>query len=232
MEELNLIQRIVVWSLPVLFAITVHEVAHGWMALRLGDRTAMMLGRLTLNPVRHIDPVGTLLVPGLMLLVGGFVFGWAKPVPVTWENLRHPKRDMALVALAGPLANLVMVLLWLAVFKLGVLLAESHSLPWAARPLVYMGMAGIYINIILMVLNLLPLPPLDGGRVVTGLLPGPLAWQFSRIEPFGMPILLLLFFTGILGKLLGPLVWLLIQAVGAVSAVPPQLFANILQSII
>ena len=125
-----------------------------------------------------------------------------------------------------------MVLLWLAVFKLGVLLAESHSLPWAARPLVYMGMAGIYINIILMVLNLLPLPPLDGGRVVTGLLPGPLAWQFSRIEPFGMPILLLLFFTGILGKLLGPLVWLLIQAVGAVSAVPPQLFANILQSII
>ncbi|HHH36112.1 MAG TPA: site-2 protease family protein [Gammaproteobacteria bacterium] len=232
MEELNLIQRIVVWSLPVLFAITVHEVAHGWMALKLGDRTAMMLGRLTLNPVRHVDPVGTLLVPALMLAVGGFVFGWARPVPVTWENLRHPRRDMALVALAGPLANLVMLLLWTAVFKLGLLLAESHSALWATRPLIFMGMAGIYINIILMALNLLPLPPLDGSRVVSGLLPGRLAWQYNRIEPFGLPILLLLMFTGILGKLLWPVIWALLLAVSAASAVPLGLFNNILQSII
>ncbi len=112
MEELTTVQRLAVWALPILFAITVHEVAHGWVARRLGDPTAYMLGRLTLNPIRHIDPVGTVLVPLALTLMGGFIFGWAKPVPVTWENLRNPKRDMVLVAAAGPLANLVMALLW------------------------------------------------------------------------------------------------------------------------
>ncbi|GAB4347905.1 MAG: site-2 protease family protein [Gammaproteobacteria bacterium] len=201
MLELNLMQRIAVWALPVLFAITVHEVAHGWVARRLGDPTAMMMGRLTLNPIRHIDPVGTVLIPAVLLMLGGFVFGWAKPVPVTWENLRNPKRDMALVAAAGPLANLAMALIWALVMKLGMLF--SGALDWVAIPMIYMGGAGITINIILAVLNLLPLPPLDGGRVVTGLLPGHLAWKFSRIEPYGFFILLGLLATGLLAYILG-----------------------------
>lgn len=213
MLELNMLQRIAVWALPVLFAITVHEVAHGWVAKRLGDPTAMMMGRLTLNPLKHIDPVGTVLIPGILLLIGGFVFGWAKPVPVTWENLRHPKRDMAIVAAAGPVANLVMALLWAAVMKVGVL--SSGALDWIAVPLIYMGGAGITINIVLMVLNLLPLPPLDGGRVVTGLLPGPMAWRFSRIEPYGFFILIALLATGLLGRILG----------GPVSLMQSTLFA-------
>ncbi len=200
MNELNLMQRVAIWALPILFAITVHEVAHGWMARRLGDPTAMMLGRLTLNPIKHIDPVGTILVPGLLLLFGGFIFGWAKPVPVTWENLKHPKRDMALVAAAGPMANLLMAFLWAIVAKVGFLLGDSFT--WAALPMMYMGGAGIAINIILMVLNLLPVPPLDGGRVLTALLPGPMAWQLERLEPYGFLILLVLLATGLLGSLL------------------------------
>ena len=147
MDDLSTLQRIAVWILPVVFAITVHEVAHGWVARRLGDPTAMMLGRLTLNPLKHIDPVGTLLVPGILLLVSPFVFGWAKPVPVTWKNLRHPKRDMALVAIAGPLANLLMALLWLLVMKLGVVLGgESGTV---SKFMLYMGFAGVSINIVL-----------------------------------------------------------------------------------
>ena len=169
MEELTTVQRIAVWALPILFAITVHEVAHGWVARRLGDPTAYMMGRLTLNPIRHIDPIGTVLVPLALTLMGGFIFGWAKPVPVTWENLRNPKRDMVLVAAAGPLANLAMALLWALAMKVGVLLGDEAR--WVALPLIYMGFAGITINLVLMVLNLLPLPPLDGGRVVAGLLP-------------------------------------------------------------
>jgi Zn-dependent protease len=207
MEELTTVQRIAVWVIPVLFAITVHEVAHGWVARRLGDPTAFMLGRLTLNPIKHIDPVGTVLVPLALLMLGGFVFGWAKPVPVTWENLRHPKRDMALVAAAGPGANLVMALLWALAMKLGMLL--EGSVDAVAIPLIYMGFAGITINLVLMVLNLLPLPPLDGGRVVAGLLPGRLSWQFGRLEPYGLIILLGLLFMGWLGHLLWPPVRLL-----------------------
>lgn len=197
-----MMQRIAVWALPVIFAITVHEVAHGWVALRLGDKTAMMLGRLTLNPVKHIDPIGTILLPAIMLMVGGFVFGWAKPVPVTWENLKHPKRDMALVAMAGPLANLLMTFLWALVMKLGFILMPSAA--WIAQPLLYMGGAGIFINIVLMVLNLLPLPPLDGSRIVSSFLPGPIAWKFNRIENYGFLILVALLATGVLGQIIGP----------------------------
>ena len=204
MMELSLIQKIAVWSLPVLFAITVHEVAHGWVARRLGDPTAFMMGRLTLNPLKHIDLVGTVIVPLVLVVLGGFIFGWAKPVPVTWQNLRKPKRDMALVALAGPLANLLMAIGWAIVAKIGFLIAAD--IPFAGQPMIYMGSAGILINIILMVLNLLPLPPLDGGRIMTGILPGPLSYQFSRIEPYGFFILLGLLATGILGDILSPLV--------------------------
>lgn len=202
MLDLSLPQLIAVAVLPLIFAITVHEVAHGWVAKRLGDPTAQRLGRLTLNPIKHIDPVGTLLVPGLLLAVGGFIFGWAKPVPVTWENLRHPKRDMAIVAVAGPGANLIMALLWALMAKLGTLLPESLS--WAATPLVYMGQFGIVINAVLMVLNLLPVPPLDGGRVAVGLLPNRIGWQLARIEPFGFFVLLALLATGVLGRIIGP----------------------------
>ena len=207
MFELTTLQRLSVWILPVLFAITVHEVSHGWVAKQLGDPTAERLGRLTLNPIKHIDPVGTILVPAVLLILGGFVFGWAKPVPVTWENLRHPKRDMALVAVAGPAANLLMALLWAILAKISTMLPAEAA--WVAMPLYLMGMAGIFINLVLMVLNLLPIPPLDGGRVAVGLLPGPWAWQLSRIEPYGFFVLLGLIATGLLGYILGPPVHLL-----------------------
>ena len=202
MQELNTVQVVAIWALPVLFAITVHEVSHGWVARKLGDPTAMMLGRLTLNPWKHIDPVGTVLVPLVLLLMGGFIFGWAKPVPVTWENLKNPKRDMALVAVAGPLSNLVMAIGWALVMKIGLLLGDSHE--WLALPLIYMAQAGIAINVILMLLNLLPVPPLDGGRVMTGLLPEQLSWKFSRIEPYGLIIIVALLATGMLGAILSP----------------------------
>ncbi len=207
MDDLSTLQRIAVWILPVVFAITVHEVAHGWVARRLGDPTAMMLGRLTLNPLKHIDPVGTLLVPGILLLVSPFVFGWAKPVPVTWKNLRHPKRDMALVAIAGPLANLLMALLWLLVMKLGVVLGgESGTV---SKFMLYMGFAGVSINIVLMVLNLLPIPPLDGGRVLSGLLPDRLSWQLNRLEAYGLILVLVLMVTGLLSQIISPAIFAL-----------------------
>jgi Zn-dependent protease len=202
MQQLNLIQQVAVWALPVLFAITVHEVAHGWVAKQLGDPTAMMLGRLTLNPLKHIDPIGTVLVPLVLILAGGVIFGWAKPVPIAADNLHHPKRDMALVAAAGPLANLIMACIWALIMKLALLL--PNGLVNLALPLTYMGGAGITINVILMVLNLLPVPPLDGSRVVAGFLPDPLAWKFGRIEQYGLIILLLLMVSGILGKIMWP----------------------------
>jgi len=201
MPDLSTLQLVAVAILPLLFAITVHEVAHGWMAKKFGDPTAQRLGRLTLNPLKHIDPVGTILVPGLLLLLGGFVFGWAKPVPVTWENLRHRKRDMAIVAAAGPAANLVMALFWAVIARIGVQLGTQS---WAGLPMQYMGLFGIEINAVFMILNLLPMPPLDGGRVAVGLLPGPWAWQLARLEPFGFFILLALLATGILGAIISP----------------------------
>ncbi len=201
MPELTLVQKIAVWVLPVLFAITVHEVAHGWAAKRLGDPTADRLGRLTLNPIKHVDPMGTVVLPLLLLVLSSpFIFGWAKPVPVTWQNLRHPKRDMILVAAAGPGANLLMAAGWALVIKLAGLFPESVALP-----LIYMGSAGILINAVLMILNMLPIPPLDGGRVLSGLLPGPLAWQLNRVEPYGLIILIVLLATGLLGKIMGPI---------------------------
>jgi Zn-dependent protease len=196
------IQLLAVAALPLLFAITLHEVAHGRAAKRLGDDTAARLGRLSPNPLRHIDPIGTLVVPALMLILVGFILGWAKPVPVDFRALRNPRRDMALVALAGPLANLLMALIWALLLKLGLLLGPG--LPWVGVPLSYMAAIGIWLNLILMVLNLLPIPPLDGGRVVTGMLPARAAGLFERIEPFGFFILIALVVLGVLGDVLIP----------------------------
>ncbi len=208
MLDFSLPQKIAIWALPVLFAITVHEVAHGFVARRLGDRTAQMLGRLTLNPLRHIDPIGTVLVPLIMLLLpGGFLFGWAKPVPVDYRNLGNPKRDMAIVAAAGPLSNLAMAIGWVLLLRLSV--AFLNTMPWAAQPLFFMAQAGVAINLILMVLNLVPVPPLDGGRVLTGILPNPQAARFAALEPYGLMIVLVLLMTGVLGRLLQPAIGLL-----------------------
>jgi Zn-dependent protease len=202
LSTLSTPQLISVLVVPVLFAIVVHEVAHGWVAKLFGDPTAQRLGRLTLNPLKHIDPIGTILVPGLLVLTTGFVFGWAKPVPITWENLRRPKRDMAIVAAAGPAANLIMALFWAVLAKISFLLPDTAA--WFGEPLRYMSFGGILANVLLMVFNLLPLPPLDGGRVAVGLLPGPLAWQLSRVEPYGFFILIGLMITGVLSYLIWP----------------------------
>lgn len=205
MLDLNaLIQTIAIAALPVIFAITLHEAAHGYAARHFGDPTAWQLGRISLNPLRHIDPVGTILIPLAILLfsAGNFLFGYAKPVPVDFGRLRHPKRDMLWVAAAGPAANLAMALAWGLLLKFAWLMPSNDF----TVPLSEMSKIGIVINCVLMVLNLLPLPPLDGGRIAVSLLPHRLAWQFARIEPWGFPILLVLLFTGILGEIMNPLV--------------------------
>lgn len=204
MPELNLFYTLFVFVVPVLFAVTVHEVAHGWVASQFGDQTAKLLGRLTLNPMKHIDPVGTILVPVIMFYASGFIFGWAKPVPVDWRNLGHPRRDMALVAIAGPAANFLMILFWAVLAKIITLLgADPNNL---AQLILIMCGIGITINIVLMILNLFPLLPLDGGRVMTAMLPRNLAIPFSRLEPYGLIILVLLLFSGILWKILLPII--------------------------
>lgn len=204
MLDINaLIQTIAIAALPVIFAITLHEAAHGYAARHFGDPTAWQQGRISINPLRHIDPIGTVLIPLAILLFSGgnFLFGYAKPVPVDFGRLRNPKRDMLWVALAGPAANLVMACFWALMFKLSWVVPAFFSLPLAR-----MAEFGIIINCVLMVLNLLPLPPLDGGRIAVSLLPHRLAWKFAQLERWGFPILLVLLFTGILGEIMNPLV--------------------------
>ena len=206
--DLNLVQVIAVYAIPVILAITLHEAAHGYVAMRFGDMTAYAAGRVTLNPIRHIDPVGTVAFPLALLAIaklfggGGMLFGWAKPVPVNFENLRRPKQDMLWVAAAGPLSNLAMALLWGAAMKVGLTIPDSYF----ALPLALMGAAGVFINVIFFVLNLLPLPPLDGGRILVSLLPHRLARTVSRVEPYGFIILIVLLFTEVLGRVLWPLI--------------------------
>ncbi|HNB01276.1 MAG TPA: site-2 protease family protein [Nitrosomonas sp.] len=205
----SIIQGIAIYALPVIFAITFHEAAHGYIAKHFGDLTAYQAGRISLNPIKHIDPMGTIIVPLTLFIIGkltmgtGFLFGWAKPVPVNFGQLHHPKRDMLWVAAAGPIANLFMACCWAVVLKLGALSFPDN---FYAKPMILMGKAGIDINLILMVLNLLPLPPLDGGRMAISLLPNRLAYMFSRIEPYGFMILLFLLITGILGAIVWPFI--------------------------
>ena len=199
MNDLSLIQRIVVWILPVVFAITVHEVAHGWMAKKFGDNTASSQGRLTLNPIKHIDWFGTVILPGLLLMTGtGFIFGWAKPVPVDARNFKNPLHAMAVVAAAGPIANLLMATAWALLARLGILIGVEVI----TLPLIYTGAAGISINLVLALINLIPIPPLDGSRILTGLLPHRLAWQYNRLEPYCFYILIALLYFKVLNIIL------------------------------
>ena len=204
----NIIYMLAVNAIPLLTAITLHEAAHGYAARMFGDRTAEMLGRISLNPIKHIDWIGTVAVPALTLAIGGFFFGWAKPVPVNFNNLRNPKTDMIWVAAAGPASNLVMAIGWALILKFN----DIPAIDAISR-------AGVAWNVGLMVLNLLPILPLDGGRILAGLLPGPLSYKFSRLEPYGMFIVLGLAIAGVLGVILSPLYRITYQALGALIGV-------------
>ena len=196
MDFAHIIQTVALYALPVLFAITVHEAAHGYAARHFGDPTAHLLGRITLNPLKHIDPVGTIAMPLLLYFAtaGAFLFGYAKPVPVNFGRLRHPKRDMVWVALAGPGANLVQAVLWVV---LGYLLVAAGV---QERFFLEMTRAGLMVNLVMFAFNLFPLPPLDGGRILVGLLPMPQAMAVSRVEPYGFFVVMALVVTGVVGQ--------------------------------
>lgn len=213
MMELTLIQKITVSAIPIIFAITVHEAAHGYVAKYFGDLTAEKMGRITLNPIKHIDPIGTILLPALTLMLGGILFGWAKPVPVNFANLNNPKKDMLWVAAAGPASNFVMAIFWVLVLKYSASAPEG-----TAFFLIEMSKVGIMINLVLMVLNLLPLPPLDGGRIAVSLLPMNLAVQLSQLERYGFIILIALLFTGILGNIISPIISFFAQLILSIFA--------------
>lgn len=215
----DIVWQLTFWALPVLAAIVFHEVAHGWVANRLGDPTAERMGRLTLNPLAHIDLVGTVLVPAMLIVLGGPVFGWAKPVPVNFDNLRDPRRDMILVSLAGPGTNLLLALLSLIVLKLIVLNgagAQGSASSYVLLPLRYMMQASVSINIMLAVFNALPIPPLDGSKVLMGFLPEDMAMQFARLEPYGFIIIIVLLTTGVLNVLLVPLIRVVYGILGTI----------------
>jgi len=218
MDVSSFVQTVAIYALPVLFAITLHEAAHGYVARYFGDMTAYAQGRISLNPARHIDLVGTILVPIAILVASklagttGVLFGWAKPVPVNYSALRKPKQNMMWVAAAGPASNLVMAIGWAVLYKL----ADSIGPGEYATPFKLMTAAGIEVNVVLMLLNLLPILPLDGGRIVASLLPARMSWQYSRLEPWGFPILLLLMFSGYLGTILSPMVRTSFSVIGSV----------------
>lgn len=203
-----LVRTIAIYALPVLFAITLHEAAHGYVARHFGDMTAYAQGRISLNPARHIDVVGTIVVPIAILVLSklaggaGLLFGWAKPVPVNYSALRRPRQNMIWVAAAGPLANLAMALGWALLLKIFTIFPENYF----SEPMRLMCQAGMEVNVILMLLNLLPILPLDGGRIVASLLPARMAWGYAKLEPWGFPILLVLMFTSVLGLILAPMV--------------------------
>lgn len=208
-------QLIAIAIIPLIFAITLHEAAHGWVASKLGDKTALMLGRVTLNPAKHIDPIGTIVFPVITLLLSGFMFGWAKPVPVNFQNLHKPRSGMFFVAIAGPFANLIMAFIWGAIAKLSILISvsDTHTTLKTIATFVHLSSQfGVLINCVFLMLNLLPIPPLDGSRIVSSVLPARIAWAYEKIEPFGIWILLGLLIFGILGLILWPSIqWLTTQ---------------------
>jgi len=206
MDLVPLMQKIALYAIPMIFAITLHEAAHGYVARHFGDYTAYQQGRISLNPLIHIDPVGTILIPLVLVVTtaGQFIFGWAKPVPVNFGNLRNPKREMLWVAAAGPGANLLMAILWGVVLKVAFVLPVNYF----SYPLQEMAGGGVKINLVLMALNLIPIPPLDGGRIAVSLLPNQLAYRFAMIEPYGFIIIVVLLATQLLGVVIGPVVTL------------------------
>jgi Zn-dependent protease len=227
MDYAQIAQQIAVYALPVLLAITLHEAAHGYVARSLGDLTAHRAGRITLNPLRHVDPVGTVLVPAAMLLAAGFLFGWARPVPVNFAALRSPKRDMFWVAAAGPASNLAMALVWTALLAFGAALMPPAAAEWFVK----VCAAGMLVNVILAILNLLPLPPLDGGRIAVSLLPPGLAGHYARVEPYGLLILIALLLTGLLGAIVWPPIRYTMTALCALFGLSPHEVDAILRGI-
>ncbi len=217
----DIVLGIAIYALPVILAITMHEAAHGYVAKHYGDFTAFNEGRISLNPTKHIDPIGTILVPITLFIVSkltvgaGFLFGWAKPVPVNFSNLRHPKHDMLWVAAAGPAANLLMAFSWALIFKMCIAMPESTF----TNLMILMCTVGIKINVILMVINLLPLPPLDGGRMAASLLPHRISYYFNKIEPYGLIILLVLLFSGVLGAVIWPAITWTITMIASIFAI-------------
>ena len=217
-SPMNVMQTIAIWAIPVLLAITLHEVAHGWVAKQYGDPTAAILDRLSLNPFRHIDPLGTVLVPIVLVVLVGFGFGWAKPVPVNFAQLRNPRRDMIWVAAAGPAANVAMALGWALVMKVGLLLLDQSQ--WVAAPLILAGQAGIIINLVLCLVNLIPIPPLDGGRILAGLAPARFTPALEKVEPLGMLIVFGLLALGGLTFILHPLLQFFSSVIGRLFGIP------------
>ncbi|PHQ79221.1 MAG: site-2 protease family protein [Coxiella sp. (in: Bacteria)] len=215
MDTNTILLKIAIAAIPLVFAITVHEAAHGWVANKFGDHTAKNLGRITLNPLKHIDLVGTIILPIAMLFMSNFIFGYAKPVPVNWNNLRKPRRDMAFVAIAGPGANLLMALVWAGIARL----------TYTGSPNFFhlMAIFGIHINVLLLVLNLIPIPPLDGSRVVASFLPRRAALIYNSIEQYGIWILLLLLISGTLAMVLLPPARHIIAALQSLFGLPTRL---------
>jgi len=216
-------QLIAIAAIPLIFAITLHEAAHGWVASKFGDTTALMLGRVTLNPAKHIDPIGTVLFPIITMLLSGFIFGWAKPVPVNFNHLKNPRRDAILVALAGPLSNFAMAILWAIIAKLMLMVYVSDTHPILKTTATFIHLSaqfGILINCLLMVLNLIPIPPLDGSRVVSSLIPPSAAYYYEKIEPYGIWILLALLIFGVLGYVLWPPIHALTSLISSTFGIP------------
>jgi Zn-dependent protease len=210
MDFTETIRQIIVSALPILIAITFHEVSHGFIANKLGDPTARQMGRLTLNPIAHVDLVGTVILPAILIITGSPVFGWAKPVPINPANFRDPKRDMAISAAAGPITNVILAILSLLILKFFIIPAAVFLPNSLVIPLTMMFRQSILINVILAAFNLLPIPPLDGGRVLTGLLPHRQAIAYSKVEPYGFFIVIFLLMTGIAGIFISPLINLIL----------------------
>ncbi|MCK5538442.1 MAG: site-2 protease family protein [Bacteroidales bacterium] len=227
--DISTIQKIAIWVLPVLLAVSLHEAAHAWMADKKGDSTARSLGRLTFNPLKHIDPIGTILVPAVMLTLTGFAFGWAKPVPINMRNLDNPQKDMIWIALAGPASNFIMAILWAIFLNISVLFVNSESS--ISLFLLLMPVAGITINVILGVLNLFPIPPLDGGRILAGLLPPEASMKYSKIEPYGFFIVMALMLTGVLSYIIFPVIHLVLIVLSNISGLQIEVFYRLLNAI-
>lgn len=227
--DASTIQKITIWILPVLLAVSLHEAAHAWMADKKGDPTSRLMGRLTFNPLKHIDPIGTILVPTLMIVFTGFAFGWAKPVPVDARNLRNPKKDMMWVALAGPASNFLMAFLWAVFLHISVIFVDSRSA--ISLFFLLMPVAGITINVILGVLNLLPIPPLDGGRILSGMLSAKVSLQYNKIEPYGFFIIIALMLTGLLSYIIFPVISLVLFILSSVSGLEMEVFYRLLSAI-